>query len=768
MKNINLRRISVGMVSVAVLSAPGSLFAAELNLEKVELLAVQDSQTKVVLLLNQAALSNAISSFDIKEPRQVVVDIPNASLSSTFDASTLSNEIVTSVKTEIIKEGDVETLRVTLFLSSDASHSLKSNGSTVEISIEKPIVDPMADYPIQSDSSDGSVRAAPAEPSQGYDFLGTDPNSNPYIAGYPSSGPEALPSGISLTSLDFDQQSSTSRVVIGVQGGKDFSHKKVHGDTIIVDIEDAFVPKSLSRVLDTAHFYSAVKMVRAYKYSGGARVSISLKEDIDYNITMAENVYILVDIPIPQSMQDEQLSAMQTATSVAPEDPEEGISNAYQREILIGEQGRTVDPQAAFGTGSGSQDPSALGMANGFMFDTTTSTDQSYTGQKISIDLVSADIHSLFRLISHVSKLNIITGDDVQGKVTVRMNNVPWDQALAAILQSKGLGSQRFGNIIRVAPIETIKAEQQSALETKRAQEELEELKLLVIPLNYAQASELEGQVRELLSSRGTLQVDQRGNQLILKDSERRLAQIRELIRHLDKQTPQVLIEARVVEATSQFSQMMGIEWGADVHANAATGYPTGLFFPNSIGMTGGISNQTGQAAFYDPNTSVGENLLVDLGAEGSNTGVAFSLGSIPGLINIDVRLSAMETDGWGKVVSEPRITTLDNKTARIEQGARVPFLSTSSGGTQVQFVEATLQLEVTPHITSDDQIFLALKVSNNRPDFSQLVQGQPAIQIKEAQTEVLIADGDTTVIGGVFASENSMSQDKVPGLHKI
>ena len=400
------------------------------------------------------------------------------------------------------------------------------------------------------------------------------------------------------------------------------------------------------------------------------------------------------------------------------------------------------------------------------MYDTGSASNQKYTGKRISLDFVNADIHSIFRLISHVSNLNIVTGDDVSGRVTVRLQNVPWDQALAAVLQAKGLGSQKFGNIIRVAPIETIKSEQQSAVEAKRAQEELTELQLLVLPLNYAQASDLQEQVAELLSSRGTLQVDTRGNQLIIKETEKRLAQIRELVRHLDKETPQVLIEARVVEASSNFTQMMGIQWGAELQANASTGYSTGLLFPNSIGIGGAIARDAlGSEQFYSPGA---EALIVDMGPEASTSGISFALGSIPGLIDLDARLSAMESDGYGKVVSEPRISTLDNQMARISQGARIPYLSTSSGGTQVQFTEAALEMTVTPHITSDDQIFLDLNISNNRPDFSNLVQGQPSIQIKEAQTNVLVANGDTTVIGGVFSTETATSIDRVPGFYKI
>lgn len=768
MKKTTLCAASVGILTTIAFALPSyaqDIQATEANIQTIEGLEV------VSLQLSMPVEQQGIKGMEIDGG--YVIDIQNAMASDELNLSALTSGLVNRVEAQAI-EGDAPILRLFFYLNRGADYSFSTEGNTVQIRFTEKVSDPLGDLLSQAEKPASPVQ--PSTPSE-VEETSTDPlfdalpsTSNDIdVLGYKPSGPDAIPEGTALKSLDFDQQSTISRITIGVRDIGDFTYKMLHDDTIVIDVQGAFVPKSLSRPLDTAHFYSPVKMVRAYKYSGGARVAITLKEKADFNITKSDSGYILVDVDIPITMQADYLNAVQTSAVVAPEAPQEGISNAYQSEILIGEKGNTLDPQAAFGSGGGSNDPSALGnLSSGFMLDNTSATSSSFSGKKISIDLVNADIHSVFRFVSHVSKLNIITGDDVSGKITVRMKEVPWDQALSAILQSKGLGSQRFGNIIRVAPIETIKAEQQSALETKRAQEELLELQLLVIPLNYAQASELEGQVRDLLSSRGSLQVDQRGNQLIIKDSEKRLAQIRELIRHLDKQTPQVLIEARVVEASSQFTQMLGIEWGADVHANAATGYPTGLFFPNSVGVTGGIDGQSGGAVFYDPETSIAQNLLVDLGAEGSTSGVAFSLGSIPGLINLDARLSAMESDGWGKVVSEPRITTLDNKTAKISQGARVPYLSTSSGGTQVQFVEATLEMEVTPHITSDDQVFLALRVANNRPDFSNLVQGQPAIQVKEANTEVLIANGDTTVIGGVFSSETAFSQDKVPGLHKI
>ena len=232
------------------------------------------------------------------------------------------------------------------------------------------------------------------------------------------------------------------------------------------------------------------------------------------------------------------------------------------------------------------------GTANGFMIDSNAAADAMYSGRRINLDLVEADIHSVFRLIHHVSGLNIVAGDDVQGKVTMTLEDVPWDQAFAAILQSKGLGAQRFGNIVRVAPIEIIKAEQQAALEAQKAQEDLTPLKVLVVPLNYAQADAMAQQVSSMLSPRGSVEVDARSNQLIVKETEDRLAQIRELLRHIDRQTPQVQISARVIEATSSYSRGLGVQWGGELDASGTTGYGTGLFFPNSIGVSGGAQQQ--------------------------------------------------------------------------------------------------------------------------------------------------------------------------------
>jgi type IV pilus assembly protein PilQ len=261
------------------------------------------------------------------------------------------------------------------------------------------------------------------------------------------------------------------------------------------------------------------------------------------------------------------------------------------------------------------------------------------------------------------------------------------------------------------------------------------------------------------------VQVDTRGNQLIIKDVEDRVAQIRELLKHLDTPNREVDIEARFVEASSNYSRSLGIQWGSNVDASATTGYPTGAMFPSDVKMSGGIAPATGNPAFYAENS---DNLIVDLGSSGTAGAVSFALGSIPGLVDINARLSAIQSEGFGRVVSNPRVRTLDNEQARVSQGARIPFVSVSQGGTQVQFIQAALELAVTPHITTDGGIFLDIQLTNNRPDFGNTVQGNPAIQTKEITTSVLVADGDTTVLGGVYATSESESVRKVPFLGSI
>jgi len=712
---------------------------------------VAGDSDQVIIQLDGTITEASISTFAMPDPDRVMVDILGAvpgAVGGTVDGA---GGLVASVDVAPLADTDITITRVTVALTGPAEHTFSVQDGRIILALTAGVAG-AADDPLAASG------ASPLDTSRGVsEGVGTP------------SGPKQL-DGLALKSLDFIDEDVRSRVVIAISDEVSYTTSQPQRDLVVVDIPGAFVPQSLERVLDTSHFISPVRMVRAYKTRDGARVAISLGLSVEWAVTEGEPGQLVLDFPLPADMQEDRNLATQSFSEAAPTDPQtsggEGLKGAYASETLIGESGRTYDPQTAFGAGRGAGAAGQLGGLSGFSFDSGSATSGNWSGRRINLDLVDADIHAVFRLISHVSRLNIVSGDDVQGSVTVRLIDVPWDQALAVILQAKGLASQRFGNIVRVAPIETIKAEQQAALDAKRAQFELTPLNVLVVPLNYAKAADVASQVESQLSARGAVETDERSNQVIIQDTEEKLAQIRELIRQVDRQTPQVLIEARIVEATSRFSRALGIQWGGELDMTPNTGYGTGIFFPATIGTQGGASNDGNQTAqFYSPGQ---ENLAVDLGAGASAGSLALALGSVSGLINLDARLSAMESEGWGEVISAPRITTLDNISASIKQGARVPFLSVSAGGTQVQFIQAALELEVTPHITSDGTIFMDLAMENNRADFSNVVQGQPSIQIKEAKTQLLVADGDTTVIGGVFSTEEGVSQDRIPLLGRI
>jgi type IV pilus assembly protein PilQ len=763
MKGLIRNLVNSSIFALAIAVAPGlQADAWAVDVEGVEI--VSGDTTDVLIRLTEGADGAAVSSFTMSGPDRVIVDIADVRAADGLEEMEGDGALVDQVLISTIEDETGVITRVEIFLGVAAGHTFSVETGVVRISLtgEENTIEAPVDMVGNALGGEDAVEPE-AERRQ---VAATGPSISD--DGRKLSGPDQLVEGPSLTSLDFKYQQDINSVIIGTQNVVDVSDSRPNPKTILIDLPGAYVPKSLRRVLDTGDFISPIRMVRAYSTSRGARVAISLRTATDYQVNKAPNG-VTVNFSVPAALQEDYV-ASRTSTqdfgSVSPSESNGPIRNAYQEEIVIGASGRTVSPNSAWGSGGGSNDPaSLLGMAAGFQIDSSTAASVPYAGRRISLDFVNADIHSIFRLISHVSRLNIVSGDDVSGRVTVRMVDVPWDQALAAVLQAKGLGSQRFGNIVRVAPIETIKAEQQAALEAKRAQDELADLSVLVVPLDYASAPDLAGEVKSLLSDRGNIQLDERGNQLIVQETEARLAQIRELIRHLDKQTPQVMIEARVVEANSVYIKSFGIQWGGEMDASTNTGYSTGLFFPNNVGMSGGIGQSGGDPIFYSADQP---NLLVDLPSSGSTGSVAFHLGSIPGLVDLDARLSAMESDGWGKVISSPRVTTVDNASATILQGQKIPYLSTSAGGTQVKYINAALDLTVTPHITTDNKVKLNVGVKNDRADFSVLVQGQPAISIKQVTTELLVTSGDTTVIGGVFATEESVAKNMVPGFAKI
>jgi len=412
---------------------------------------------------------------------------------------------------------------------------------------------------------------------------------------------------------------------------------------------------------------------------------------------------------------------------------------------------------------------SAPGEAGAFTPALLGQTKHAFTGRRIDLDLKDADVHNVLRLLADVGQVNIVTADTVAGNITIRMRNVPWDQALDVVLQAKGLGVVQRGNMLRIAPLADLEKERELQIARRQQEVKLAPLETRLIPVSYAQASEIQERAKPLLSERGSIAVDDRTNVMIVRDIAGNLNQIEELTRSLDTQTPQVLVEARIVEATSRYIRDVGIQWGGDTTFSSATGNPTGLAFPSSVGLAGGASDGNTPTAGLSPftRTVANPNFAVNLPAAvgtGSGGALGLTFGSIDNTINLAVRLSAAESSGMLRILSSPRILTLDNREARISQGTLIPFSQVSAQGVQTTFQEAKLQLLVKPHVTADGSVSMHVKINRDEPDFNQTsARGDPTILKREAETDLLVMDGHTAVIGGIFTRNTGRNLDQVP-----
>ncbi|NOZ94473.1 MAG: type IV pilus secretin PilQ [Acidobacteria bacterium] len=385
-----------------------------------------------------------------------------------------------------------------------------------------------------------------------------------------------------------------------------------------------------------------------------------------------------------------------------------------------------------------------------------TTQERQFTGEPITLTLKDADIKDVLRTFATLTNLNIVVDPGVGGTVTVELHDVPWDQALDLILRINGLDYVLENNVLRVAPIQKLAAEKRAAAQFKKEQELAKPLKVVLKPVSYAKAQDIEKLLKgdsQLLSDRGTIQVDNRTNTLIIRDTVDRVDGVLRLIDSLDKPTPQVVIEGRIVETTRDFSHALGINWGFTGVMDAEHGNDTGLKFPNSIKTEGGVN-------------------LGPTGVRGDaqNGSIALTFGDILNTFNLDFTLSAAESDGLVKIVSSPRVTTQNMKKATIRSGLQIPVQTVANNTVTVQYIDATLKLDVTPQITAEGTVMLQIDIKKQEPILAAAIQGgrNAPIFTRDAKTNLLIRDGGTTVIGGIYQMKEDNSEDRVPGLAKI
>lgn len=413
--------------------------------------------------------------------------------------------------------------------------------------------------------------------------------------------------------------------------------------------------------------------------------------------------------------------------------------------------------------------------------------EEVYNGQKLSLNFQDIDVRSVLQLIADFTNLNLVASDSVNGKITIRLQNVPWDQALDIILKTKGLDKRRTGNVIMVAPTAEIAAREKLEAQANMQTDQLSPLQTEYIQLSYAKVKDIQNlitsgtnngpsgsgyggnqplgvdsNVGSLLSSRGTVSVDPRTNTLIIQDTAKKIDEIRNMIAKLDVPVKQVMIEARIVRATNDFSRELGVKWGV---------LSQGVTNNNSL-LVGGTDTTLWNLREPKLDSSTGvytytidrpDNLSVDLGVSKMSNPASLALGLISlSDVMLDLELSALQADGQGEVIATPKVLTGDKQKARVAAGTQIPYQNaTSSGATAVQFANAELSLEVTPNITADGRIGMELQINSDAP--GSVLPGGVAINTNRVATNVLVNDGETVVLGGIFQNQTGNTVTKVP-----
>jgi type IV pilus assembly protein PilQ len=402
--------------------------------------------------------------------------------------------------------------------------------------------------------------------------------------------------------------------------------------------------------------------------------------------------------------------------------------------------------------------------------------EKKWSGHPISLDFKDGDLQDVFRLFADISGLNVVVNPGISGRVTLKLTEVPWDQALDLILKINGLGYAIEDNVLRIARMTDMQkeeADRRKLTEEKALAGDLVDWSRRVY---YAKASELASVLKQAgaLSARGQVNIDARTNTLLMRDLPQYVDKAKALIEDLDIATPQVEIEARIVVTTRNFTRDLGIQWGFNHIQSSVYGNTTNQAFPNSIvvngqglAATGGLSPDTIGGAAQGIGQG-GRGYAVNLPAAGANTALGISMGNILGNFNLDVALTALERQGRGRVLSTPKITTQNNQAAEIKQGVQIPIQTVANNTVTVAFQDAALTLKVTPQISEAGTVILDVDLKNDEPDFGRAVNGIPPINTQSAKTQVLVKDGTTTVIGGIYKSSENASQQRTPFLSKL
>lgn len=531
-----------------------------------------------------------------------------------------------------------------------------------------------------------------------------------------------------VDSIDFTSEGGYSQITVKVSGACVSGKPVKFADGWGLTIKNCQLPLNLQRMLDTRGFASAIRDITPYqvKNRGGYTTKLLVKArfDVPYNFRQ-EGGAIYWSFKNPETVVVPEPPKKQTVPVV--------VSVQKVKKYIPSDKGPAVEKQAP-------ANPPAVGK-------------KVYTGRKVTLEFSDADVRKIFQLIAEVSGYNFLIADDVSGVISLKLVNVPWDQALDVILDSKNLEMKRDNNIVQIKPKGKFRTQEEDDALVERERQKRMPMVTKVFEISFAAVADIASKFEKLSSksigTEASVISDTRTNRVIVVDNEIRIKKMEDLLAKLDTPEKQVLIEARIVEASSNFTRNLGVQWG--IHYKDASGSIMGI---NQLDSGfGGILTQAPPAG------------MQPIDSAGGSLGLSF--GKLTSGVSLDMRLAAAATAGMVKIISTPKVVTLNNKPAKISQGQSIPYQTTSAEGTKTMFVEATLMLDVTPHISADGSIGMKITATNNSAAPAPAGVA-PSINVKTATTELQVMNGETTVIGGIYVDTDSESDSGVPYLMDI
>jgi type IV pilus assembly protein PilQ len=699
------------------------------------------------------------------DPLTLVVDIPEVDASKIPARVNVGTREVESIRVTSLARADGRNLaRVEVRLASLVPYQIFSKDKALNLVFERP-----ANLAAAPDPAPATEPAPVAPPTAA-------PTAEPITAAVPAAGPKAS----RIVAVSRDELDGLLAFTVKADGRLSYRDFMLpNPDRLVVDFANVTARASV-RSIDVGE--NPVRRVRLGQFSAEspkvARLVLDLSARAPYRIIDgADGVRIVFgDSGELEAVTHAPLAAMRAAEPETLEPAPVPVLVATTRPTAVEPLNlpplpEPQEPAVPADLAPGAPEQANMGTACGVT---------GNLGTPISLDFKDGDLQDIFRLFSDISGLNVVVNPGVTGKVTLKLNEVPWGRALELILKTNGLGCVLEENVIRIAKLSDLQREESDRRKLQEEKELAGDLVTYTQRISYAKAGVLSGVLKsaKAVSPRGEVNVDERTNTIIMRDLPLYVEKARGLIGELDTATPQVEIEARIVVTTRNFTRDLGIQWGFSTEATQRFGNTTNRVFPNSFVLNGGAVPSTlgipadnsgpGGLSSEAGIGNAARGYTVNLPASSFNTGIGISMGNILGSFNLDVALTALERQGRGRLLSTPKVTTQNNKSAEIKQGVQIPIQTLANNTVTVQFKDAVLTLKVTPQITDAGTVILELEVENNSADFANRVNGIPPINTQSAKTIVLVKDGATAVVGGIYQSTETTTQNQTPFLSKI